>query len=145
MNPDINGTCVSTAAPAATGAPPYQWMITLAKALMVIVALLAAIALAFKATVYGASIGEIISKIVLGIGITEMALGVAIMAASGDMIQGGIITAVGALTAATAEIPKTFANANADEMAKMAAGVFISNALGAMASEAAGGKSASMQ
>jgi hypothetical protein len=69
--------------------------------------------------------------IVTGIGIAIAALGVMIMAASGDKVMGGIITAIGVFVAGA--VNTGFFGIGASSLAQVAAGGLIVSAGGAMA------------
>jgi hypothetical protein len=158
--PDINGNCQPISTPAAKNAAPYQWMIDAVKVLMGIVALLALYMLYLKyvavpaamtaaaATLGAASpaIAALIAQItflghaILAVGALIAMMGVMIIAASGDIMMGGIITAIGGFIAASMLIPEMLAGVS---IPMIAAGGLIMAAGGYMA--AANVKPASMQ
>lgn len=135
--PDQNGVCQKIATNGPVNAAPYQWMIDLAKGLMMLTTILAALALIYAALGLTWGIAEAIKKIILVIGIIEIGLGAAILAMTGDKMMGGIVMAVGALTVASSMIPGDVSSLDTNTLAEMAAGTLISNAVGALASSGA--------
>lgn len=135
--PDQNGVCQKIKTNPPKNDAPYQWMIDLAKTLMILTSILGALALIYAAAALTWGIAEALKKIIMVLGVIEIGLGAAILAMTGDKMMGGIVMAVGALTVASAAIPADVASLDTNDMAIMAAGTLISNAVGALAGSAA--------
>jgi hypothetical protein len=105
FNPNQDGVCVETKTEKAGGAPDYQWMIKLAQGLIAAVVILSLLCLAFKGKAWFEAIAQAISVFIGILGVAIAALGIMIMASSGDKVMGGIFIAIGALVAAVAFWP----------------------------------------
>lgn len=133
---NTSGLCQKVGDTHSGGSTQYQWMLDLAKKLMMAVTVLAALALIYFATGLGWGIATIIKGIILTLGGIITLLGIGYGAASGDMMTGGIVAAVGAFTVASAMIPANIASLSTNGLAQLAAGALISNAVGMMATSA---------
>ena len=136
--PNGAGGCTAIATPASRNATPYQNLIGIAMALMATMAVLAALALIANTTTWLMGLGEMIKSIIriamMVIGGVLVALGMAIIAMSGDKMAGGIVAAVGALTLAMAFIPESLGTPG---LVVQAAGGLIANIAGMMGAAAA--------
>lgn len=131
VGPD--GTCVN---PNNGGGPkndaPYQWMITLAEALLAIMMIFAVLCIACKGKAWAEFVSDYASIIIGVLGGIICALGAAIIAMTGDIMMGGIFAAVGGFCAATALFPNTLA-LGGNAAVNVAASALIASALGSLA------------
>ncbi len=148
---DSSGNCNPISTPNAKNAAPYQWMIDAVKILMAIVALVALYllyiqyvaipaAIAAAAASFGAGSAaveallaqaKVLDGIILGLGLAISALGLMIIGASGDIMMGGIITAIGGFIAASELVPGMISSTTT--IPEVAAGGLIMAAGGYMA------------
>ncbi len=133
---DANGNCQQVATSGSKNSASYQGLIDTAKILMAVVAVLALIAIILDKLGYLAAVAAYIKYVIMAIGAVIMGLGVAILAQSGDMMIGGIVTAVGVFTIGSAFLSTHYLS-NTSVVSDQAAGVLISNALGSLATSAA--------
>ncbi len=135
-SPDANGNCQLVSAPTARKSAPYQNLVDMAKTLMAIIAVLALVAIVVEKTWAGAIVAQYLKVAIVTMGVVLMGLGAAIFAKSGDSMMGGIITAIGAATVASAYFG-TKKLTGSDLVIKMAANTLITNAIGSLAASAA--------
>jgi hypothetical protein len=140
MAPDVNGACQSIATPGAKNAASYQWMVTLAEALLAILMIFAILVMVCKGKAWLEFVAEWGSMIIGVLGGIICALGVAIMAMSGDKMMGGIFAAVGGFVAATAMFPSTLA-LGGEAAVNVAASALIAAAVGSLGASAASASS----
>ncbi|MFI5346934.1 MAG: hypothetical protein ACHQ51_11225 [Elusimicrobiota bacterium] len=132
MNPDFNGNCVKTNAPAPTGTSSYEWMIKAVQGLMMALTIIAILVLIYDKSPYFWGIAMYLRTLIGVMGAAISALGLMYMAASGDSATGGIIAAIGAFVVASAVWPQTI-GMGSTVLTQAAAGPLIAGVLGAMA------------
>ncbi len=140
INP--NDEAAPIASPKGKNATKYQMLVNIALVLMAVLAVLGVLAWALKGTGPGATMLPIIYAAMMAVGAMVAMLGVAIMA-QGQMLQGGIFTAVGAIAAylaynQLAADPNAAANVAAGSQVSTANGHLGTNAVAANTTSGSG-------
>ncbi|MBI4060294.1 MAG: hypothetical protein HY403_02570 [Elusimicrobia bacterium] len=92
---DADGACKAIPVTEGKNVTPYQWMYNLAVGLLAVVSALSMLALVFDKFIYTKGLAEALRITMIALGGIIAALGVAILAMTGDKIAGGVLTLAG--------------------------------------------------